>query len=163
MAEKKVQKKKEKKTLDKKKIFICTIIVILMIVAIVVAMVAMNKKRQKEAVKGNNIYSRVLKSGISLNTSNQILVSKTYEGLKFSNIQITKANGVSTIIADVANVSKQENGGFSVKIKFLNDKNEEMTTLTGYVNKVKPGETTELTMSSSYDFVNCYDVEISKK
>ena len=153
---KKINKKKTKK-INKKRIL--TIIVCL---AVIVAIVMVVKNNKKESTVGKTHYE-ILEDGIKLNVSEKLMDNKEFENFKLTNIQITRVNEVTTILADVVNNGKEKNRGFAVSVKFVDDQGKEINTVIGYIPEIEPGETRELVMLSTDDVSEAYDFEITRK
>lgn len=162
-----MKRKKNNKKLNVKKIviLIVTIILTVVIIGIIFKKIddreARNQQQQELANAQKNYVT--LEDGTQVNTSTKILEDKNVGTLVISNVQITRKNDITTIIADVKNTGTKNDGKFSVNVTFLEKDGDKITSIIGYIQEVKPGETLELVISGSYNFVDAYDFIIEKR
>lgn len=182
MPEKKEQKKlngknsKKTKTIDqkqkKRKVILVMILLVVIIVAGIVIINVVNQKND-EIDKGNVSTGEgtqmveenvsVAEDGTKVNISKKIKEQKKIDNLVVSDMEITEVDNVCTIIANVTNNTKQEQGDYAVEIRLLNSKGDEIGTVPGYIGIIKPGESMALTASVTADYANAYNCEIVKK
>ncbi len=105
----------------------------------------------------------IAEDGTKVNISEKIKEEKELDGLKITDMEITEVDNVSTIIAKVKNDTEEEKGEYAVEIILLDNKGKEITTISGYIGKIKAGGSMSLSASATYDFVNAYDYKINKK
>ena len=70
---------------------------------------------------------------------------------------------MSKFTANVKNNGNYEIKDLILSIKLVNSKNEEITTISGYVGNINPGEVLKLDTQATFDFSNVYDVQITIK
>ena len=107
-------------------------------------------------------FVEVQEDGSKVNTSEELKKTKTIDGLEISNIRLVENNNVSQIVADITNPTNETLGDFPVDIIVRDKEGNEITTIGGYIDKVKPGETAQLNASATSDFANAYDFEVVK-
>ncbi len=142
-----------------------TILIILVIISIVFFVVKMKNKKVSTATEPQNAsvsesYVEEIQDGIKINKSTKLNEAKTVDGLTITNIQLTTKSGMTNLLADVINNGQEQIPIKSVQITLLDTNQKELTTVTGIVNSLKPGESTELNISMTSDFINAYDFEV---
>ena len=156
-------KSKRKSKNKNKKILIIGIIAII-IVVLVIILVQRNKENSKESnTAGENIvenYVEEIDSGVKLNKSNKLNEAKEVEGLTIANIQLTLDSGITTLLADVTNNSGSKTNAKTVQITLLDYEGNELTTVPGIIKELEVGETTQLNISLTSDYVNAYDFRV---
>ena len=140
------------------------ILVVVVVVIIVVLLATRGKKEEAETQEDAGVISTVqeLEDGTKLNISEKLNDIKTVEGLEVGEIQVTEKDGMSQILANVVNNTTGELGGFTVDITFTDKNGNVIITVPGYIKKLKPGEETQLNTTATVDFVETYDVTITK-
>lgn len=111
----------------------------------------------------NQELTQTLSDNTKYNISNKLKETKMIDGMEIGNIQLTEKNGVTLLLATVTNKTNTVAGDFKVKIKVLDKDGKEITTTYGYIKLLQPGETTQLSVSKTFDYANAYDFEISKE
>ena len=96
-----------------------------------------------------------------LNTSTKLQETKTINGLEINNVQLTSKDNVTTMLATVTNKTNQTAGNFAVKLSMLDKDGNTITEAHGYINKLDPGQTTQLNISKTFDFANAHDYTIT--
>lgn len=162
-----MRKEKKSKKINLNRILILIILVIAIVTIIGIIFKQKDDRAEKESklqeqLESNKNYT-TLENGVLLNTSKKIGESKSVKGLKVTNIQITQSNGITTIVADITNSTEKNVKGFSVNVIPIDKNGEEMTTLTGYIQEIESGKSTSLVVSTSYDFINCENIQIEEK
>ena len=156
-------KSKRKSKNKNKKILIIGIIAII-IVVLVIILVQRNKENSKESnTAGENVvenYVEEIDSGVKLNKSNKLNEAKEVEGLTIANIQLTLDSGITTLLADVTNNSGSKTNAKTVQITLLDYEGNELTTVPGIIKELEVGETTQLNISLTSDYVNAYDFRV---
>ena len=149
------------------KIMIAVLIVIVIIVTIVFFVTRKeNKKVEENVVKEEQQqeeYVQVLDDGTKLNKSDKLNETKVFDGLEISNIQLTESNNLSVLLGTITNTSTTTKGGYSVDIKIIDEDENEIVTMAGYISELEPGESTQLNASATFDYANAYDFIIEKK
>lgn len=141
-------------------------ILILVIVSIlIVGIIWVVTRPNKEKVEENDVeeFVQVLEDGTKLNTSDKLKEEKTVDGLKIGNIQLTEKNGQLVLLADVTNPTTKTSDTFLVDITLYDKTGKELTTVTGLIIPIKPGESTQLNAGITEKYANAYDFKVVKK
>ncbi len=141
-------------------------ILILVIVSILIVGIIWGVTRpKKEKVEENGVeeFVQVLEDGTKLNTSDKLKEEKTVDGLKIGNIQLTEKNGQLVLLADVTNPTTKTSDTFLVDITLYDKTGKELTTVTGLIIPIKPGESTQLNAGITEKYANAYDFKVVKK
>ena len=163
--ERKSNKRNRKNNLKK---FIL-IIIVLIIISIIITLV-LNRNKDKEQINNNNetntleeeSYIEEIEDGVKINKSSKLNEVKEINGLLITNIQLTTKDGMTTLLADVQNNSGVKTDVKTLQITLLNKDGSELTTVTGIVNGLEIGETTQLNIAMTSDYVNAYDFRVSE-
>ena len=137
--------------------------------AIIIALV-LNRNKDKEQINNNNetntleeeSYIEEIEDGVKINKSSKLNEVKEINGLLITNIQLTTKDGMTTLLADVQNNSGVKTDVKTLQITLLNKDGSELTTVTGIVNGLEIGETTQLNIAMTSDYVNAYDFRVSE-
>lgn len=144
-------------------------VVIIAIIGIVVMLVRNN---QSEKTNGNvangegntsNSYVEEIEDGVKINKSTKLNEAKEIDGLTIANIQLTTESGMTTLLADVTNHSSAKTEVKSIEITLLNEDGAELTKVTGIINALDVGESTQLNIAMTSDYVNAYDFKVNVK
>ena len=159
---------KTSKKIKLNSLLIVLAILVVLIIAIV-AIIRMNQNKSEEQ-NGNESnaqntvsYVEEIEDGVKLNTSTAMNTSKTLNGLLISNIQLSSRSGMTNLLADVTNNNSTATTVKTVEITLLSEDGQELTKLTGIINAMQPGETTELNISTTSNYVEAYDFTITEK
>ena len=141
-------------------------IIIILIVGLVIIGVMLatrgNKKEGNESKKEEEeSYAEVLEDGTRINTSNKTQKVKKVEGLEISNLQVTEKDNVTTMLGTVTNKSNETKKDITLKIKIKDKEGKEITTVDNYIGKLEPGKSTQLNSSTTFDYVEMYDYEVT--
>ena len=157
----------------KKKKVVEGILIVLVIVAIIVGAVIIiknNKKGKTEDTSTNQAenskkesYVEEIEDGVKINKSNKLNEAKQVDGLTITNIQLTTKDGMTTLLADVKNDSGARTELKTVQITLLDKEGKELVKLTGVIGKLEVGETTQLNIAMTSDYVSAYDFTVSEK
>lgn len=160
-------KKNDKKKLTNGK---AIIFVILVVTIILITMIYIIKEKGNYEIIENpktnqNIeeFVEVLDDQTKLNTSEKLQETKKYEGLEIKNLQIIEKNNVTLLTGIITNVSEEKQGGYPINITIQNKEGNEIITISAYVEELEPGNTSYLSVSSTFDYANAYDLTITKK
>lgn len=165
-----------------KKYLIGILIIILIIVCIFI-FININKGNEENNVNNANItqtdnsnslseentnnineeFVQTLDSGVRVNTSDKLHETKSIDGLQISDFTLTQRDNTTLLLGTIKNVSSSTKGGYPIDIKVIDKDNQELITISGYINELAPGETSQLNVSTTLDYVNAYDFEITKK
>lgn len=166
-----VKERKSNKTNRKNNLIkFILIIIVLIIISIIIALV-LNRNKDKEQINNNNetntlkeeSYIEEIEDGVKINKSSKLNEVKEINGLLITNIQLTTKDGMTTLLADVQNNSGAKTDVKTLQITLLNKDGSELTTVTGIVNGLEIGETTQLNIAMTSDYVNAYDFRVSEK
>lgn len=156
-----------------RKIRIATCIIIIIIVLFIVCLKTLLKKdidntenSENEFVLYNSSipdYVKESENGTKINLSPKINKDTKINGLDIKNIQLTCKNGITTLLADVSNNTNKDSEMKNINIKFLDENNEEIRTVSGYIPALKIGETTKLNVAMSSNLIMAYYIEFSEK
>lgn len=145
-------------------------IIILVVVAIVILGVIILITRPKEDNKDTNTiveenqvieeFVQTLDDGTRLNTSTKLNETKTVNGLKIGNIQLTNKDDQSILLADVENVSGKNTEVMLIDIILIDKDGKELGTASGIIGDLKAGAKTQLNTSTMKDYANAYDFRI---
>lgn len=148
-------KKKEKRMI--------LILIIISILIMGIIWIATKPKKEKVEENGVEEFVQVLEDGTKLNTSDKLKEEKTVDGLKIGNIQLTEKNGQLVLLADVTNPTTKTSDTFLVDITLYDKTGKELTTVTGLIIPIKPGESTQLNAGITEKYANAYDFKVVKK
>ena len=140
------------------------IIIILIVGLIIVGVVALtgkNKKENGEKSKEEESYAEVLEDGTRINKSEKAKKVKEVEGLEISNLQVTEKDNVTVMLGTVTNKSNETKEDITLKIKILDKEGKEITTVRNYIGKIEAGKSTQLNTSTTFDYVEMYDYEVT--
>lgn len=108
-------------------------------------------------------YVKTSEDGTKINISPKINQDMKLNELDIKNIQLTCKNGITTLLADVSNNTNKDSEMKNINIKFLDENNKEIRTVSGYIPALKIGETTKLNVSMSSNLIIAYDIKFSEK
>ena len=120
----------------------------------------MNQSQEAEEEEEKNV--EVQDDGTKVNKSEEVAKEKEIDGLKIRNVTITGKDNQTYIVADVVNETDEKRGGYGVDITILDDDNEIMAIIGGYIDEVEPGQSIVLYATSTLDYANAYDIKIEK-
>ena len=163
MNKKDVNKKKRKTTLT-----LGAIIILIIVVIILITTLTQNSKKAKEETNQNQgsnqeSYVEEIEEGIKINKSTKLNEVKEVEGLQISNIQLTTEGGMTTLLADVKNNSGAKTEVKQLEITLIREDGSEIAKITGIINELEVGATTQLNISTTSDYVEAYDFLVSVK
>ena len=144
------------------------ITVVVIIIAIIVSDGNKNKGEDEKIVsKTNNNqteeFVNILNDGTKLNTSDKLHETKTFDGMEISNFQLTENGNVTLLLGTITNTSTEKKGGYPISITILDKDGNELTVVAAYIGELEPGESTQLNTSATFDYINAYDFEITKR
>ena len=140
------------------------IIIILIVGLIIVGVVALTGKSKKESGEASKVeesYAEVLEDGTRINKSEKAKKVKEVEGLEISNLQVTEKDNVTVMLGTVTNKSNETKEDITLKIKILDKEGKEITTVRNYIGKIEAGKSTQLNTSTTFDYVEMYDYEVT--
>ena len=161
---------KKKINQKKKKVLLAgAIIIILIIIGIVlISTLSQNSKKTKEESNQNQgsnqeSYVEEIEEGIKINKSTKLNEVKEIEGLQISNIQLTTEGGMTTLLADVKNNSGAKTEVKQIEITLIREDGSKIAKITGIINELEVGATTQLNISTTSDYIEAYDFLVSVK
>ena len=163
MSKKNANNKKRKTILALGAIIILIIIGIILIITL--SQKSKNTKEKLDQNQGSNQESYVeeIEEGIKINKSTKLNEVKEVEGLQISNIQLTTEGGMTTLLADVKNNSGAKTEVKQLEITLIREDGSEIAKITGIINELEVGATTQLNISTTSDYVEAYDFLVSVK
>ena len=166
-----MQRPKNKK-INKKSKSMNMWVLMVVIIAIIGIVVMLVRNNQFEKTNGNvangegntsNSYVEEIEDGVKINKSTKLNEAKEIDGLTIANIQLTTESGMTTLLADVTNHSSAKTEVKSIEITLLNEDGAELTKVTGIINALDVGESTQLNIAMTSDYVNAYDFKVNVK
>ena len=151
-----------------KRLLIAGIIILIIIVIVLVVYLQKNKNLENEG-NGENTnsttesYVEEIEDGIKINKSTKLNEAKEVDGLTIANIQLTTEGGMTTLLADVTNNSGVATQVKPVEITLVKEDGTEIAKVTGVINALDVGETAQLNISTTSDYVDAYDFIVSAK
>lgn len=88
---------------------------------------------------------------------------KKIGNLTISNIQLTTKSGMTTLLADVVNEGTTKTELKMIGVNLLNEKGETLTSVTGVIDALEPGASSQLNIAMTSNYINAYDLEIFEK
>ena len=150
---------------DKRKKLTILLIIIILIIALII--IFTNNKNPNESTEQGSEpqeeFVTILEDGTKINKSTKLHETKKIEGLEITQIQLSEKDNVSELIGTITNTSTTKQGGYAIKIDILDKNQKKIITIDGFINKLEPGESTQLNSGATYDCANAYDFNISKK
>ena len=144
-------------------------LVVTIIGIILITTLSQNSKKTKEEELNQNqsssqeSYVEEIEDGIKINKSTKLNEAKEIDGLQISNIQLTTEGGMTTLLADVTNNSGAKTPVKQIEITLVREDGSEIAKITGIINELEVGATTQLNISTTSDYVEAYDFLVSVK
>lgn len=154
---------KEKRKNNKRVIILLIIVVFLIILVTFLFSKNVDEQNNENVAKVNNVeesYVEEIEAGVKINKSTKLNEAKEVNGLLVTNIQLTAESGITTLLADVTNNTGNRTEAKVVNITLLDYEGQELTTVTGIIKELNVGETTQLNISLTSDYVNAYDFRV---
>ncbi len=142
------------------RMIVIILIVGLIVIGVMLATRGTNKKGE-ETTDTEESYTEVLEDGTRINTSEKTKKTKTVEGIEISNLQITEKDNVTIMLGTITNKSTETKEDITLKIKILDRNGKEITTVENYIGKLEVGKSTQLNTSTTYDYADMYDYEVT--
>lgn len=161
---KKEVKRKNKKT---KGVQLWMVLVIIVVIIIGILLVVQNNNKKQE-VSGDTEqtaskkegYVEEIEDGVKINKSSKLNEAKEIDGLMITNIQLTTKDGMTTLLADVTNNSGVKTEVKPVQITLLKQDGSELVTVTGIIDKLDVGGTTQLNIAMTSNYIEAYDFQV---
>lgn len=154
---------KEKRKNNKRVVILLIIVVFLIILVTFLFSRNANEKNNENVAEVNDVeesYVEEIEAGVKINKSTKLNEAKEVNGLLVTNIQLTAESGITTLLADVTNNTGNRTEAKVVNITLLDYEGQELTTVTGIIKELNVGETTQLNISLTSDYVNAYDFRV---
>ena len=142
------------------------IIVCIIIIAIIILIFKnINSNKNENVAENTNYPSYVteIEDGVKLNQSSKMTDERVFGNYTISNMQLTTKSGMTTLLADVKNNSSSKTGLKVVEIQLLNENGEGLITLTGIIEELEPGASSQLNTSVTSDYIQAFDYTIKEK
>lgn len=145
------------KNVEKKRLYIL-IGVVAAIIVLIIALTGNKDKKQVADTNTNNNETKVM-------TTTKMAEVKQYSGFEISNVQFKVENNMIVIEADVKNNTGVDKKGEVININVLDKDGNKITSVGGYIDPVKAGETTPIysTILANGAEDRVYDIEITDK
>ena len=160
--------KKNKKKITLNPLII--LIVIAVIIAIIVIININNNNNKTENItpqgqeeQNTESYVEEIETGLKINKSTKLNEAKEVQGLKITNIQLSTKDGMTTLLADVINNSGAKTSLKTVEITLIDKEGNELTKVTGIVDSLDVGDSKQLNIGMTSDYVNAYDFKLEIK
>ena len=156
--------KEKLKNKKRKKQIVIIIVFILIVIAITVVVIwkLKLKSNKSETEKKEIPPITIMEDGTKVNTREKINEAKLVNGLLITNIQLTERDGLTTLLANVTNKGEKKTDFKRLKIVFLDENGNEISTATVFITPLEVGETTELNASATANYINAYDFRIEE-
>lgn len=145
------------------------IVILILVIAILIFVIQRNVKLNSENSQTNNTtqngtseesYVEEIEPGVKINKSTKLNEAKDVNGLLVTNIQLSTESGMTTLLADVTNNTGTRTEVQTVNITLLDQEGQELTTVTGIIDTLEVGETTQLNIAMTTDYINAYDFAV---
>lgn len=148
---------------EKKIILILLIVVAIIVVAMVISISKKGKVKGNEEKNETNVeeFVQTLDDGTRLNTSTKLQETKKVGNLEISKLQLTAKNNETILLGIITNVGTAKEENILLKIKIVDKQGNELTTVKPYIGYIKAGESTQLNVSTTFDYANAYDFIVS--
>lgn len=166
--EKKVKTEEKPNNQKNKKIqlWMVFVLIIVVIIGVGIILVVQNNKKQETPddtaqtdIKKEG-YVEEIEDGVKINKSSQLNEAKEIDGLMITNIQLTTKDGMTTLLADVTNHSGAKTEIKPVQITLLKQDGSELVTVTGIIDKLEVGGTTQLNIAMTSNYIEAYDFQV---
>lgn len=158
------EKNKRKQNNNRKGVpIIVPVLIIVLIIVIIVIAINMKKDNNTETTASTEQGEKTALGyveeidGVKVNKSTKLNAAKDVNGLLITNIQLTSESGMTNLLADVTNNTGAKTEVKTVSITLLDEQGNELTTVTGILDELEVGETTQLNIAMTSNYVNAYD------
>ncbi|MEG1363050.1 MAG: FxLYD domain-containing protein, partial [Clostridia bacterium] len=93
----------------------------------------------------------------------KIVEEKTIDNLQINDAKIIKNNNEYIFTSEIKNNTNNELGNYSVIINLLDQNDNYITSIDGYINKIKPKSKNKLEIKTKENIDIAYDFVIEKK
>lgn len=157
--------------MNRKKIIIVSI-VILLIIAILGILFAVFKggkneeeqqeieTKQEEQIKNVDTYIGELNDGTKINTNAKMNTPSNLGEISLDNIRLTVKNGITTFRANATNKGKSKTELKNVTLILLDEEGKELVKAKGIMQGLEVGESKELGISITSNYINACGYKI---
>lgn len=116
------------------------------------------KASEKDELLKVSEYAIINNEGVKINISEKLNIDKKNSELKISNIRLTEKDNDTLLEGVITNISgKDILEERTIKIKYVDEKGEELGIIYAVIMPLKSGESTALLASATSDYSNAYD------
>lgn len=137
---------------------------LMLIVICIITLVSLNLNENIKAtdnlenIEDTNLNEiEVLEDGTKVNRGANFEKTKKFGDYEISNIIFTSNNNITTITADVKNVTKVKVEEKIITLKLLDKQNKDIANLSGIVKILEPNEITKLKITATLNYIEAYD------
>lgn len=134
---------------------------VVLVIAIIVIIAIIVKLTLPKQVEEKTTYADRQENGVVVNISKKLSETKQFNGLEFTNIKFSHTESVTSLKAEVKNVTSNAIPAQLIDINVLDKDNNKMTSFVGEINELEPGETTTIDSNIAANYVEAYDIEFS--
>ncbi len=157
--------------MKKKEKLVILVLLIITIALVVVGIVTKNDKATQTA-KVDNKQSNTeeasldeehvvtLEDGTRLSTSKALKKTKSFDGIKVTDIQLTEKKNKTVLLGTLTNTANTKKGGYYVNVVLKDEEGNALKSLRTYINELEAGETTQLNTQVTLDYANAYDFSV---
>lgn len=144
---------------DYKNVTILLAIIIVILVAIIIfLLLGKNGDNTSKSSRKNT----KIENGIEINTNNNVTKERDLNGIKFTNVSLTKEQEVGIISAQLINTTTEKQNEFNLDIKFKDKDGNVVLALGDIIPALEPNESYYFSSTVKFDFVNSYDMEVTR-
>lgn len=157
--------------MNKKKVIIVSVIVLL-IIAIIGILFGVFKGRkneeeqqemqtkQEEQIKNVDTYIGELSDGTKINTNAKMNTPSNVGEISLDNIRLTVKNGITTFRANTTNKGASKTELKNITLSLLDEEGKELVKAKGIMQGLEVGESKELGISITSNYINAYGYKI---
>lgn len=140
-----------------------TILILIIVgVLIILGIVMWGKKGKGDNPQQQGELTKTEADGTVVNISEKVNEDKKMKGFDITNVELKEKNGETILKARVTNNTKTTQERFFGKIVFLDQSNKEIGRTSVDVPESKAGETIQIEVTITEDYVNAYDYRLEK-
>lgn len=142
---------------NKKKYCILGGISAVLIIVAIVAVVVCNWPTKSEKIENKE------QKIIQVNKSEQLAAPRKYEGLDVITAKLTETSTAVEFSVEIKNNTGKEIQGHTVQFTMIDENNNELGKISGFLSTIKPEETATIRCSGSVNMImNAFDYKIEK-
>lgn len=154
----------------KEKRGIITLVTVAFVIMLCVALGVRSRRNEDNRIMSNSDvenkekYTIQLEDGTKLNNSEDLKVVKKYKTIEISDIQVTSANGNTTILANAKNTGQNTFERKIVTLVLMNEEGMQVAEIPAVIPKIEAGKSKRINANvSSADVANIKDFEIKER